>query len=411
MTPATTSPAQSSLAYTPAQNPGTPALEPKYCISDKYADALAERRAWNKWFEDCARTRKSQNLTDEELISLTRANSKNPFKYGELNEWERAQVKEEQCDAYAADWDDLRVEKLPEQKVLLTANGEPCLRSETLNEIFAYRGIGKSMLVAGMIRLLIQGGELLTFKSEGGNRVLLVDGELPAGLLQERLKKQVGDTAPGSLMVRSIARLPGHRMPPLSHTEEQKLFLEYVERSRPDVIIFDTRTAVFKHDTNDQGQLLAVNDFLIQLRSYGFCVLITHHAGKNGTQRGRTDNDDDLDLIMKLDKREGWEPGMGLEFKLAFEKIRYGDRLQPFDARLDRLSGWQLIGKGSINERVVKALMAGRSVNPLSKELGIGIGTLLGIKRRAESEGLVFPVNSPGRRKKGSDEEGGEGEE
>jgi hypothetical protein len=31
------------------------------------------------------------------------------------------------------------------------------------------------------------------------------------------------------------------------------------------VIIFDTRTAVFKRDTNDQQQLLVVNDFASEI--------------------------------------------------------------------------------------------------------------------------------------------------
>jgi len=362
----------------------------------------AEIALWERTFADWTRVRASQpKRTDDEWLKVAHTDA-----------FAQECLADAEHDMYATDWTNLNAEVLPEQKVLLTANGEPCLRSETLNEIFAYRGIGKSMLIAGLIRVLIQGGELLTFKSDGGNRVLLVDGELPAGLLQKRLQLHVGETDPSALMVRSVANMPGHCMPPLSDPKQQKLFVDYIERARPDVIIFDTRTAIFKHDTNNAEQLLRVNDFLIKLRSYGFCVLITHHAGKNGTQRGRTDNDDDLDLIIKLDKRAGWEPGMGLEFDLKFDKVRYGDHVRPFEAKFDTRTGWQLItGATTTYDRVVGALKAGRSIQPLAKELGIGVSGVLAIKKRAEDAGECFPANRSGpKRKADVTDDGGDDE-
>src|SRR5262249_23981858 len=65
---------------------------------------------------------------------------------------------------------------------------------------------------------------------------------------------------------------------------------------KPDVIILDTKTSLFQIDFNSQADLLKMNDFLIQHRSRGRTILCTHHAGKSGEQRGRTDNDDISDL-------------------------------------------------------------------------------------------------------------------
>jgi hypothetical protein len=49
-------------------------------------------------------------------------------------------------------------------------------------------------------------------------------------------------------------------------------------------------------------------------------------------QRGTTDGDDPLDLIIKLSARDGWKAGDGLQFKLDYEKVRRGDKLEPLKA-------------------------------------------------------------------------------
>jgi putative DNA primase/helicase len=171
---------------------------------------------------------------------------------------------------------------------------------------------------------------------------------------------------------------------------------------RPDVIIFDTKSSVFKHDTNDQQQLLVVNEFLIQLRAQGYAVILTHHAGKNGSQRGRTDNDDILDLVIQLKARDGWSPGDGLEFALEFEKNRYGDKLECFDAKWSREKGWErLVDRDS---EVVGLALKGSSINAIAKRLKIGNGRVAGVLNRARKNGIQIPDAQGGRPAAGSED-------
>lgn len=290
----------------------------------------------------------------------------------------------ENAGSFAVAWEHLNAKTLEEQRVLVTLNGEPVIREETVNEIFAFRGLGKSMLVGSLISILTKGGAFLGLQSSGGNRVLLVDGELPERLLQSRLRDLVGTGTSGLLRVRSLAQGKDHNLPALSTTSAQADFCAHLAAWRPDVIIFDTRTAIFKHDMNDGGQLLAVNEFLMRLRAEGFVIILTHHAGKNGTQRGRTDNDDITDLIVKLSQRKGWTPGSGLEFTLAFEKVRYGDRLEGFDASWSREGGWKILVDR--DAEALNALMKGDGINKVAKQFEMSNRKVAKLKEQADAK-------------------------
>ena len=264
------------------------------------------------------------------------------------------------------------------------------IRSGSISEIFAYRGLGKSAFAVSLAGLLLNGGRLLDFESEGGYRVLLVDGELPESDIQSRVNEFAKPGDRGELMLRYVGMGEDGIIPAkLNTAAEFASFIEEVNYLKPDVIIFDTRTAVFGYDTNNSEQTQDVNDFLTTLRTAGYAVIITHHAGKNGTQRGRTDNDDQLDLIMKLDKRSGWKPGMGLEFSLEFEKVRHSDHLEGFSAKY--AMGTWVKDTHNVKDDVLTMLMEGKGRMTISEALGISEAKVRKLKIVLEEEGFKFP--------------------
>ncbi len=219
---------------------------------------------------------------------------------------------------------DLVSKELPPQRILAsTADGTPLLRSSFLMELFAFRGVGKSAVAMGFAKLLLKGGEFLDYRSEGGATVLYVDGELPLILLQDRIKTFIGDHTE-NLWFMSAEQLPDQTFPALIDPAVQAMFEERVDRLKPDVIILDTLSAVGKFDTNDSEAWRIFNGFLLRLRFKGYCVILVHHAGKNGTQRGRTDAEDNIDLVMQLTPPEGHDPGDGLKACVSYTKVRYG---------------------------------------------------------------------------------------
>ena len=80
-----------------------------------------------------------------------------------------------------------------------------------------------------------------------------------------------------------------------------------------------------------------VNQWLISLRHLGVSVLLIHHSGKGGAQRGTSGREDALDCIIKL------KPGLvnsgeyGAAFGIRFEKARNvapDQGIYPFDLEL-----------------------------------------------------------------------------
>ena|SRR3989454_4694072 len=236
--------------------------------------------------------------------------------------------------------------------------GATVLYEASLNQLFATRGLGKSIVTNALLKCLIGGKDFLRLKSAGGLNVLLVDAELPPIQLQERLK-EFGDM--GQLKILSPYLMPDPKaFPNLSQAEGQQRFTERIAGLDAQVIIFDTLTRCFRFDTNDPDAWLRVNDFLTDLRAQGYCVLLVHHEGKNGTQRGRTDGDDNLDVSIQLEKPYGWQPGDGLAFKWKYSKVRHGGHLPDFEASYEAEGGWRLVEDGRLPE-VMKLHAAGKS--------------------------------------------------
>lgn len=291
---------------------------------------------------------------------------------------------------HLADADEFLAREIPARQSLLTdaETGSTVFYEKSLNQIFAYRGIGKSVVANSLIKVLTQGGEFLRFKSDGGLKTVLVDGELPAVQLQERLKEFSG-TPKGLLKILSPELLPNPKaFPVLSVPAQQAAFIRQIEEFGPRVLIFDTLTRCFKFDTNDPDAWLVVNDFLLDLRFRGYCVILIHHAGKNGTQRGRTDGDDNLDISVILSPRYGWQPGDGLEFKWTYEKVRHGGHLPDFEAEYHGAGQWQLVQDDRTAD-VIALANKSKSQRAIAQALDISQPTVNRILRKAHKQGLI----------------------
>ncbi len=333
----------------------------------------------------------TREVTDKEIARMvTHCISGDPNQ-SQSNQPSESPSQKYKDELLAAPWfqsaDGFIAENIPPKTVLVSdKTGNPILTSASVNQIFAFRGYGKSMLMLGVVDLLIHGGEMLGWKSEGGLTVLLCDGELPPQDLQKRLTSLVGDTG-GRLKLMSTHNLPRHAFPALSDPDYQEAFLRQVDELKPDVIVFDTLTACFRFDTNDTDAWLVVNQFLVNLRLRGICVILTHHAGKNGTQRGRTDGDDNLDLVIKLDAPSGHTAGMGLRFVLSYEKVRADSRLSGFEGMYDE-GEWQVVTSGEF-EQAVAALNDNKTYKWIEAQLGISSKTTAAYKKKAEALGLL----------------------
>jgi len=88
---------------------------------------------------------------------------------------------------------------------------------------------------------------------------------------------------------------------------------------------------------NDGDAWAQIQDWLLRLRRRGISVLIIHHTGKHGGQRGTSRREDVLDTSFSLRQPSDYTIDQGARFEVHIEKGRglHGDHAKPFEAQLE----------------------------------------------------------------------------
>lgn len=214
----------------------------------------------------------------------------------------------------------------------------PIIPRKGLVMLSAWRGIGKTHFALGIAYAISSGASFLKWKAEKPARVLLIDGEMPAGALQERLARIVsdGESAPQADHLKILAAdCQEFGIPDLSSTEGQQAVEEYVGDA--DLIILDNLSTLCRSGKeNESESWLPVQEWLLSLRRRGKTVLIIHHNGKNGLQRGTSRREDVLDTVISLTRPSDYKAEQGARVEVHYEKARglFGEDVLPFEALL-----------------------------------------------------------------------------
>jgi putative DNA primase/helicase len=139
---------------------------------------------------------------------------------------------------------------------------------------------------------------------------------------------------------------------------------------------------------------------LLKLRRRGVAVLIIHHAGVNGRQRGTRRREDALDTVIALRRPGDYSPEQGARFEVHIEKARalVGDGAAPFEAAVEPFTTeggkaairWTARDlKPSIFEQAAILFQQGKSVRQVKTLLGISHSEAGRFRLRAAAEGLL----------------------
>ena len=148
-------------------------------------------------------------------------------------------------------------------------------------------------------------------------------------------------------------------------------------------------TAVIRD--NDAESWNPIQEWLLRLRRRGISVLIVHHAGKGGEQRGTSRREDVLDTSISLRRPSDYATPEGARFEVHFEKARgiHGNKAKPFEARLEVRDGeafWTVREIEDVNlARVAALLDDGLSVREIAEETGIPKSTVHRLKKQIEA--------------------------
>lgn len=212
---------------------------------------------------------------------------------------------------------------------------EPFIATQSMNMMYAKRGIGKTFTAMTLALSVARGEDFFGFSVSKERRVLYIDGEMPTADLQRRLLA-LCPSPPENLMIVPSEILFRNDRPINLQGDEDRIrvndLLKTLEQQdmRPELIILDNLSSLTGGvDENDNSALDQFLQFLVGIRHAGYAILMIHHAGKSGSQRGASRREDLLDTSIELkDPPKKDEDGEdlptypGAHFILWFPKTR-----------------------------------------------------------------------------------------
>jgi putative DNA primase/helicase len=299
--------------------------------------------------------------------------------------------------------------EVPPREMLLA----PILPERSLSMLYSPRGMGKSWLGLSVGLAVASGGSVLRWNAPRPRRVLFVDGEMVLSDLQVRLN---------SILAGLDTKIPndGFRVLAADHTE-QGINLSGSEGQQElewhldgvDLLILDNLSTLLPNGSEGASDAwLPMQNWLLRLRRKGVAVLLVHHAGVNGRQRGTSRREDALDTVIALRRPADYSPEQGARFEVHIEKARMlaGEGALPFEATVEPLitdSGLPGIRwtardlKPPIFQQAAELFARGLSVRAVKQALGISHGEAGRLRLRAVAEGIL----EPGREDEGEEAE------
>ena len=251
--------------------------------------------------------------------------------------------------------------------------------------MYGPRGVGKTFFTTTLAASLCTGTPFFRWNAPPPTGVLYVDGEMDLDELRSRMTALLLKPPEAPLQF-----LTSHYV---YHTLDRDLVLTDpdVRQEITDildtnptlrVLILDNISCLFSGIDEDRKTAWEpVASWLIRLRHRGVTILLVHHAGKGGQQRGTSGREDSLDSVIQLNKPSDYSQQEGCHFEITFTKCRSakGEELEPLDAKLEELEGrlawtWKPLAV-SKEEQALRLFEEGvTSPTKLAEELGISKG-------------------------------------
>jgi putative DNA primase/helicase len=140
-----------------------------------------------------------------------------------------------------------------------------------------------------------------------------------------------------------------------------------------------------------------MQNWLLQLRRRGIAVLLVHHAGTNGRQRGTSRREDALDTVIALRRPEDYSPEQGARFEIHFEKLRNrveADGSLAFEARVENVGDgihWSSCNlKPPLLMQAAELFAEGMTVREVATTLRISKSEAGRLRLRALTDGLLI---------------------
>jgi len=188
-------------------------------------------------------------------------------------------------------------------------------------------------------------------------------------------------------------------LPNLSTAEGQLLLQPLVEEA--DLVVVDSISTLAGFGRENEAESwLPMQAWALDLRRCGKSVLLLHHDGKGGQQRGTSRREDILDVVIGLRHPPDYEPSQGARFEVRFDKARglHGDAVAPFEAMLTVVDGQAIWAIRQLDDaqldRAAALFRDGCKPTDVAQELCVSRATAYRLQKRLREQGLLTSGSS-----------------
>lgn len=276
----------------------------------------------------------------------------------------------------------------------------PWLHSQDLCMVYAARGIGKTHFSLAVAYAVATGGSFGPWRAPKPRKVLYLDGELPGAVMQQRCLMHCPEVEPkpGFFRVLTPDIVPEDDTLPDISTPEGQAVIEQSIDADTELIVIDNLSAWARTGReNDAESWHPIATWLLSLRRRGIAVLLVHHGGKNGQQRGTSKKEDLLDVVISLARPKDYDPQQGAVFVLEFTKARNltGTEAESLEFTLggdETRAEWTFSSaEASTMDRVAGRAREGLQAGEIAEELGIHKSSVSRHLKKARELGLLPP--------------------
>ena len=158
-----------------------------------------------------------------------------------------------------------------------------------------------------------------------------------------------------------------------------------------DMVVLDNIATLCRTGKENESQSWqTMQAWLLELRRRGMTVLLIHHAGKSGDQRGTSAREDIMDTVISLRRPREYSMAEGARFEVHLTKARgiLGDDAKPFEDNLiteGNALHWRVRDIEDVELEELKRLLGeGYSIRDCAEEMGKSKSSVHRLKRKLE---------------------------
>jgi len=222
--------------------------------------------------------------------------------------------------AQPIDWADLKTKEFAEPRFIV----DPIITDRSLCMLHSWRGVGKTLFSLGLSQAIASNSPFLKWLIHSG-RVFYFDCEMGENDVKGRFdllnRNAMYKVSKNKFKLFTFEHMGGITWN-LADEKNQKAMDILIEDFN--FIVIDNLSAACRPIGREtfQQAYWRFRDWLLSLKDKNKAVFLVHHSGKEGKQRGISDIEDPLDIVIHLRRSENYDPTQGSVYELHFEKNR-----------------------------------------------------------------------------------------